>query len=64
MINIPDIFENVIEVENEIELEIDHLNINFYKNGATNLYELAICEQNKIFSRDVYLLSHGIRPYL
>lgn len=64
MINLPDIFENVIDIENEAELDIDHMNINFYKNGATNLYELAICEQNKIVNRDVYLLSHGIRPYL
>ena len=48
MINVPDIFEPVIEDADSARTEIEHMNLNFYRNGATNLYELAVCVQRDL----------------
>jgi len=60
MVNIPDIFEPVSEHE-QLQLSIDHKNLNYFLNGNLNLYELAKCESG---TQDRYLLRDGIEPYL
>ena len=65
LVNIPDIIQVPRGGDNHNSIDIDHFNVNFYMNSATNLYELAICETDEgDEAGDVYLLTHGIFPYL
>ena len=45
MINVPDIFEPVVNQQtSSSESKIDQFNLNFYMNAIKNLYELAVCD--------------------
>lgn len=45
-------------------VQLDQENLNYFHNGATGLYEMAVCEVDAAQARDVYLLRDGISPYL
>lgn len=63
IVNIPDLYEPVRSTD-RASIELDHENLNFFANGATDLYEIAVCEVDSLEAKDVYLLREGIRPYL
>ena len=63
IINIPDLFEPVSSTDLGSG-QLDHQNLNFFHNGVTDLYELAVCEVDSANARDVYLFRDGISPYL
>ena len=63
IVNIPDLFENV-RSSDRASVELDHENLNFFHNGVSDLFELAVCEADTVQNKDVYLFRDGIRPYL